>query len=369
MDPENQTAGHQASFQRLVDVFIRLGLLALLASWCYLIVKPFLLPVLWGLILAVAFHPLFHKTERLLGGRRKLTATLFGLLGVAFLVVPSYFFLASLVDSSTNLVEQLSTGTLEIPPPAESVQSWPLIGERLHADWLSASNNLEEALRRFAPQIRDVATGAAGILAGLGTDLLMFLIATILAAAFLATSSSGAKVFRSIFTRLVGERGEELAKLTTDTIRNVAKGVVGVALIQTSLAAVGLLVAGVPGAEIWILLILILAVIQLPTLLVLLPIVIYQFSVSETLPAVLFMIWSIIAGGSDSLLKPLLLGRGMKTPMLVILMGALGGMMWAGMLGLFLGAIMLSLGYELFLAWLRAAPPPTENTPPPETSH
>ena len=166
---------------------------------------------------------------------------------------------------------------------------------------------------------------------------------------------------------MVGERGDELAQLTTDTIRNVAKGVVGVALIQTVLCGIGILFAGIPVAGLWILLILILAVIQLPPFLIILPLIIYMFNTADTAPAVLFTVWSLIAGGSDTFLKPMFLGRGMKTPMLVILIGALGGMIWGGILGLFIGAVVLALGYELLQAWLRAEEAPVSSEASPES--
>jgi predicted PurR-regulated permease PerM len=137
------------------------------------------------------------------------------------------------------------------------------------------------------------------------------------------------------------------------TIRSVAQGVLGVAIIQAILAGIGLLAIGVPYAGIWTLLVLLLAIMQVPTILVLGPIMLYVFSVEATLPAVLFMIWGLLVGFSDNVLKPLLLGRGLDVPMLVILMGAIGGMIFSGIIGLFVGAVVLSVGYRLFTAWLR----------------
>jgi len=124
------------------------------------------------------------------------------------------------------------------------------------------------------------------------------------------------------------------------------------ALIQSILASIGLIVMDVPYAGLWALLVLLLAIIQLPTILILGPIIVYVFSVAETVPAVLFMIWSILVGVSDTVLKPLFLGRGMDIPMLVILPGAIGGMNLSGIIGLFVGAVVLAVGYKLFLAWL-----------------
>jgi len=156
-----------------------------------------------------------------------------------------------------------------------------------------------------------------------------------------------------IFTRLSGEKlGLQYTELSKATIRSVAQGVLGVAVIQAILAAIGMYFMDVPAWGLWTLLILVLAVAQLPPILILAPVIVYVFSVADTTPAVIFTIWSVIVSVSDGFLKPLFLGRGMETPMLVILLGAIGGMMLSGIIGLFVGAIVLALSYELFVAWL-----------------
>ena len=205
----NPADSEKASFHRIVDVFIRVALIFLLALWCFEIIKPFLLPVLWGVILAVALFPVFHKLESALGGRPKLAAMLFALVGIALLVIPAYFFFAGLIENSSSALDELRAGTLEIPPPADSVQQWPLVGKKLHAEWLAASNDLEGTLQQFGPQIRDLVAAVVRTLAGLGMGVAEFVISLLIAAAFLATSKTGAGVFHLIFRRIVGERGDE----------------------------------------------------------------------------------------------------------------------------------------------------------------
>jgi predicted PurR-regulated permease PerM len=181
----------------------------------------------------------------------------------------------------------------------------------------------------------------------------MFVISIIIAGAFLVYGRSGSRAMESIAGRVMGKKGgKEFVDLAGATIRSVAQGVLGVALIQSILAGIGLLVMGVPYAGIWAVLVLLLAIIQLPPLLILGPIVVYVFSVAETVPAVIFMVWSMVVSVSDGFLKPLFLGRGMDIPMLVILLGAIGGMMLSGIIGLFVGAVVLAVGYTLFMAWL-----------------
>ncbi len=141
-------------------------------------------------------------------------------------------------------------------------------------------------------------------------------------------------------------------KLSKVTVRSVTQGVIGVAVIQSTMSALGLVIAGVPGAPFWALAVLLVAIIQLPPILALLPAIIYMFSVESTVAASLFLVWCIIVSGSDAILKPMLLSRGSDIPMLVILLGALGGMAMSGIVGLFVGAVVLSLTYQLLVAWL-----------------
>jgi len=338
---------------RTMDAAIRISLLALLILWCFQIVRPFIMPVLWGAIMAVAIYPLFVKAYTAFGGRQKLTATLITLLALAILIVPTVMLSGSMVESSKALATDIEAGTLTVPPPSDKVKDWPLIGEKLHGAWSLASTNLEGALEKFKPQVEATGKWLLSAAAGVGGGVLMFVISIIIAGAFLVYGRSGSQAMESIAGRVMGKKGgKDFVDLASATIRSVAQGVLGVALIQSILAGIGLLVMGVPYAGIWAVLVLLLAIIQLPPLLILGPIVVYEFSVAETVPAVIFMIWSLIVSVSDSFLKPLFLGRGMDIPMLVILLGAIGGMILSGIIGLFVGAVVLAVGYTLFTTWL-----------------
>jgi predicted PurR-regulated permease PerM len=351
----------KAFHKRTLDAAIRIGLLALLILWCFNIVRPFIMPVLWGAIMAVAIYPLFVKAYTAFGGRQKLTATLITLLALTILIVPTVILSGSLVESSKALSEQVEAGTLVVPPPSDSVKEWPLVGEKLHGVWSLASYNLEGALKKFKPQVEAVSKWLLSAAAGVGGGILMFVVSIIIAGAFLVYGHSGSKSVENIAARLMGNKGgERFVDITGATIRSVAQGVLGVALIQSTLAAIGLLVMGVPYAAVWAGLVLLLAIVQLPPLLILAPIVVYEFSVAETVPAVIFMVWSMIVSVSDGFLKPLFLGRGMDIPMLVILLGAIGGMVLSGIIGLFVGAVVLAVGYSLFMLWLEQGMPASE---------
>ena len=350
-EPRQMTVDVSSS-RRTIDTAIRIGLLALLVYWCILIFKPFLIPVLWAIIIAVAIHPLYVKFESLLGGKRKLALSLFTIIALAILIIPSILLASSMVDAVQHIAKQLEDGTLRVPPPPDNVAGWPLVGTRLHALWRAASENFMATVEQFAPQLKVARIWLLSTAAGVGTGLLLFIVAILIAVAMLAKAQSAYRFSQALAVRLVGARGEDFAALAIATMRSVAQGVLGVALIQAILAGVGMLVMGVPGAGLWALLVLLLAVVQLPPLLILGPIMIYVFASAQTVPAVLFMIWGILVNVSDVFLKPLLLGRGVDIPMLVILIGAIGGVLSSGIIGLFVGAVILALGYKLFMAWL-----------------
>ena len=346
---------------KALEAAIRIGLLALLLLWCFNIVKPFILPVLWGSIFAVALYPTFLKLQSVLGGREKLTAVLMTLAGLAILITPTVMLSGSLFENAQLISEKIEDGTLTIPPPSEKVKDWPLIGKKLDRTWRLASTNLGDTLEHFTPQLQKAGAALLSFAAGAGMEILRFVISIIIASALMVYARSGTQVMESIAGRIMGTReGKDIVTLTGATIRSVAQGVLGVALIQAILAGIGLMVMGVPFTGLWTFAVLVLAIVQLPTIIILGPIIIYVFSIAETAPAILFMIWSILVGVSDTFLKPLFLGRGLDIPMLVILLGAIGGMILSGIIGLFVGAVVLAVGYKLFIAWLNQEPLPPE---------
>ncbi len=333
-----------------IESAIRIALVFLLVLWCFNIVRPFLLLTLWGAILAVAVYPLFDKLQAALGGREKLSATLMTVIALAMLVTPTVMLSESAIANSQNLATAMREGTLHIPPPAAGVKDWPLIGDELYGVWSQASTNLSALLGNYTEQLKGVAKWVLGAAAGAGATVLKFVVSIIIAGVFLVYARSGQAAVQKVSLRLMGDPlGRQFSGMAGATIRSVAQGVLGVAIIQSVLAGLGMLLVGVPYAGIWAMLVLFLAVVQLPTILVLGPIIVYVFSATTTGPAIAFMVWSLLVGVSDSFLKPMLLGRGLETPMLVILLGAIGGMILSGIIGLFVGAVVLAVGYELFM--------------------
>jgi len=353
MQDSRKSSDDKAFQARVLEAAIRIGLLVLLVVWCFNIVRPFILPVLWGAIFAVALYPFFLKLQTMLGGRTKLAATLMTLVALALLIIPTVILSQSLVENAQKLSTEIEAETLTIPPPSEKVKEWPIIGRWLDKTWRLASTNLDEALDKFTPQLKAGGSKLLSFAAGVGAEVLRIVIAVIIAGALMVYARSGTQAMETIAGRLMGEKGGiDIVHLIVATIRSVAQGVLGVALIQSILAGIGMMVVGVPYPGLWTFVVLVLAIVQLPTILVLGPIVLYVFSTAETTPAVIFAIWSIIVGVSDTFLKPLFLGRGMDIPMLVILLGAIGGLVLSGIIGLFVGAVVLAVGYTLFTAWL-----------------
>ncbi|NKB34863.1 MAG: AI-2E family transporter [Pseudomonadales bacterium] len=340
----------EVSNSQVIDLAIRIGLIAVLVYFCLNIVSPFLSIILWGGTIAIAFYSPFQGMEAKLGSR-KTAVIVFILGGLVLVLVPAYLFSGSLVDSARDLGRGVMDGTLVIDPPRESVRDWPLIGERAYETWSEVSTDATQFIRDNRDMFTTTGRMLLGTAAGIEVSILQFSLSIIVAGLFLSSPESAKSSFSMISRRITGERGDELIDLSTATIRSVAVGVLGIAFIQALLSGIGMIAVGVPGAGLWALLILILAVAQLPPWIILLPAAAYVFSVESTTVSIVFLIYSLIVSFLDMALKPLFLGRGVDAPMPVILIGAIGGMIYGGIIGLFLGAVLLALGYKLLVAW------------------
>ncbi len=350
MNTPNNT--NNSATTQAIEISIRLGVIFLIMAWCLQILTPFIGLVAWGAIIAVAIYKPFLKLVEKLGGRKKLAVTLIVIGSIAAILIPVITLSTSMMESAKTLGDQISTGTVHIAPPSDSVREWPMIGEKTYTLWHQASVDLSALLEKYPDQLAAAGKKLVGAAKGVGAGIFQFIISMLIAAAFLSSAESAGAAMKKIATRLAGSQGAPLLDLSTATIRSVAVGVIGIAFIQAVLGGLGMMFAGVPAAGLLAIVILVLAIAQLPPILVLLPVIFYVFSVESTTVAVVFMIWSILVSMSDAVLKPLLLGRGVDAPMLVILLGAIGGMITSGIVGLFIGAVILALGYKLFQVWV-----------------
>ena len=344
-----------------LEATIRIGLLILLAAWCFTIVKPFMIPLAWGVIIAVAAYPGYLRLRRYLRGHGNTAAAIIVVLSLLLIITPAVMLSSTLVGSAQTLADGFQQGTITVPPPPERVKTWPMIGQQLHTFWAQASENLAATLSKIAPQLRTMGSWLLSAAAGVGFGILQFIIAIFIAGFLLAGSEAGAKAAHAIASRLAGAKGARFARLAESTVRSVTKGILGVALIQSLLAGVGFMVMGIPAAGLWALLCLLLSVIQIGVLPVILPMVLYVFSTAEPTPAFIFLVWSIFITLVDNILKPIMLGRGVEVPMAVIFVGAIGGFISSGIIGLFVGAVVLVLGYTLFITWLDELPDKQDN--------
>ncbi|HEX3138868.1 MAG TPA: AI-2E family transporter [Rhizobacter sp.] len=353
-----QTVGADSAKRRsadLLDVLIRAGLILALATLCYQIFAPFLTLMAWAVILAVTLFPMHQRLARKMGGKQGWSATVLVLIGLLLIGTPTTLLMNSLGDSVHETIERVQKNEVEIPPPRESVAEWPLVGKKVHAAWTKAHADFPAFVKSMQPKIGDLARGAVGVVAGLAGGLLMFLAAFIVAGIIMAFGKAGAAASLAIFDRIVGpDKGPELTKLSTATIRAVAQGVIGVAFIQAIVVGLCLLLASVPFAGVLALIVLVLGIAQVPALLVTLPAIGYIWSAGTygTGEATLYSVLLFVAGMADNVLKPLMLGRGVEAPMPVILLGALGGMAVSGIQGMFVGATLLALGYQIFMGWV-----------------
>jgi len=334
-----------------IEIAIKVGLLFGVIYISYLIAKPFIGLIIWAVIIAVALDPVIKMLEKRFKSRKKIIISL-TVAVVAALLVPTFMLSETMLSTGQQVAQVLKDGSITIPPPTENVKEWPLIGTKTYELWLSASNNLAQTLTPFKEEIKSTAGSVfSAIGSGLGT--IFFFVAAMVIAAFFLMGSEGAVVFyKRIMRRLLGDKGDEWANLSALTIRSVVTGVLGVAVIQAFFAFIGLALMGVPLAVVWALIIMFLTIIQLPALIIIGPIIAWVFAQGSGTPEVIFTVYMLIVGASDGVLKPMLMGRGVDIPMLVILIGAIGGMMLMGMVGLFIGAVIFALAYKLFELWI-----------------
>ena len=361
---ENNTASENTLAKKeITNVVIQLALIAFLLFMAYKIASPFLGLILWGLVLAVSLYPLHRKLVDRIGGREGKSATIIVLAGILLLGVPAVMMGFSAFEYVEKGRTALETGTIAVKPPPEAVSGIPLIGEKLDKAWTQLSADLPGWLEAHKSMVREVFKKALDAFKGIAGGLLMFSVALVIAGIMMAYAKPGSSSMRNIYCKFTGEteRGEKLFKLSVATIRSVAVGVVGVAFIQAVLLGAGFVLADVPAAGLLAIVVLIIGILQLPALVITLPVIGYLWWAGDSTPSnVIFTIYLLIAGMADGFLKPMLLGRGVEAPMPVILIGALGGMVSFGLIGLFLGAVLLALGYVIFMEWVSHDESPEE---------
>ena len=362
VEGRSDIAGADLRTAPIVELAIQLGALGLLLYLELTLIWPFITVAIWSIVIAVALYPAYERLAHWLGGRRRLAAAL--MTGMSLLVVigPATWLALGLIDSLRTVAERLDFSTLSLPAPSAKVKGWPLIGDAIYQYWELASTNLQAALAKIAPQLKPVGSSLLSLAADTGTATLKFLTAIIIAGFLFSPAPRLVDVVKTFSRRINSARGEEFVRLAGATIRAVSRGVIGISVLQALLAGVGLMVAGVPAASLLSSAVLIFGIIQIGPSVVLIPVMIWSWFSMDTMTALLFTAYMIPVNLLDNVLKPIVMGRGLQTPMLVILVGVIGGTLAYGITGLFLGPIVLAVIWELLTTWTN------ERQPAPVTS-
>jgi predicted PurR-regulated permease PerM len=334
-----------------VEPVLRIVALGLLLYACVLLLLPFVSIIVWSVVLAVALYPVFKWISVRLGGRPRLSAVLVTLLGLVLVIGPATWLILGLIDSVRKVSAHLDFAAITLPHPPASIKTWPVVGEQLYQFWELASTNVSSALSELAPYLKPVGSSLISFAGDAGAGFVKFLLAILVAGFMLPAAATLAEAARKVARRLA-MRGDELVELAAATIRNVSLGVVGISALQALLAGAGFIAAGIPASSLLTSAVLILGIIQIGPSIVLLPLVVWSWFAMELAMALLFTCYMVPVSLLDNVLRPLVMGRGLSTPMPVILLGVLGGTVAAGITGLFLGPIVLAVVWALLVPWL-----------------
>ncbi|WP_439923083.1 AI-2E family transporter [Nitrobacter sp. JJSN] len=337
----------------VIQLVIRLGLLAFLIYWTFVLIRPFVPILAWSIVLTVALYPVFNLLSRLLGGRPRLAAVILTFINLGIVIGPATWLGLSALDGVKQFAGNLAAGNLVAPSPPESVNNWPLIGPSLYEFWNQASSNIRAALREVAPYLKPLAGVLLAFAGNAGVGMLKFLLAVALAGFLFPYGSQLAEAGKSFLYRIVPEQSEHFLELAGATIRAVSQGVIGVAIIQALLAGIGFKLGDIPSAGLLAIAVMILSIVQVGAAIVLVPAIIWIWMDKDFTTALLLTVFLGFVGIIDNILKPLVMRRGLTTPTLVIFVGVIGGTLAHGIIGLFIGPIILSLTWELTVAWIR----------------
>jgi predicted PurR-regulated permease PerM len=353
MDDRGTPPKASRSGDEVVQIAIRLGLLALLIYWSFILLEPFIPILAWSVVLAVALYPIYDWVSEHLGHRPRIAAAVMTLVLLSVFLGPATWLGLGLVDGLRSISDQLTSGDLTIPAPPDGVRDWPLVGTTLHEFWKTASDNLQAALRQLAPYLKPLAGPILAFAGSAGTGTIKFLVAVVIAGFLFPSGPELVASIRTMLIRIVPQRSADFLALAGATIRTVAQGVIGIAVLQALLAGIVLKIAGVPHANVLAFAVLVLGIIQIGSTPIFIPVIIWVWSVKDVGASVVITILLVLVGLADNALKPLLMGRGMSTPVIVIFIGVLGGTLAHGLLGLFVGPIVLAVAWELLTAWGR----------------
>ena len=350
MTGDRTTAPMRGELTRIV---LSVLLIAMLIGASFWILRPFLLPIVWASMIAVATWPLMLRVQAAVQRRALAVIVMTGAMLIVF-VAPLVLAIQALVDNMdtiTQWVRELPNATIPLPP--DWVGKIPLFGARLAETWTAiAAAGITELLARLDPFMREAAKWLPGAFGSAGLLGIQFLLTVVIAGIMFAKGETARDALIRFGGRLAGDRGREVVLLAGQAIRAVALGVVVTALVQTVLAGIGLGVAGIPFAGLLTAVILILCIAQIGPLIVLLPAAIWLFWQGHTGWGIALIVWSVAVGMLDNVLRPMLIRKGADLPLLLIFAGVIGGLIAFGIIGLFVGPVVLAVTYTLLNEWV-----------------
>jgi predicted PurR-regulated permease PerM len=338
----------------ITRTFLAVAFIGTLIATSLWIVRPFLGAAVWAVTIVTATWPLMRYIQGRLWGRRSLAVALMTVVLICLLVVPLWLAIgtiASNTDQITGWVKALPT--FELPAPPAWLSNVPLIGKELEAAWLKvAVEGVQESAKKLAPYGGRAVRWFATEVGGFGVLVLQFLLTVLFSAMLYAKGEGAASWTRRFARRLAGPRGEQSVRLAGQAVRGVALGVVVTALAQSVLGGVGLAIAGIPFAAVLTAVMFMLAVAQVGPLLVLLPSVIWLYWSGSTGWGTFLLFWTLVVGTMDNFLRPILIKKGADLPLLLIFAGVVGGLVSFGLIGIFVGPVVLAVGHTLLSAWV-----------------
>jgi predicted PurR-regulated permease PerM len=336
----------------LLQITLGVAFVVLLAAASFWVLSPFLLALVWATMIVIATWPVLIALQQRFGGRRGPAVAVMTLLLLLAFILPFVLAVAMVVTNGPEIAAWFSTAlTWHLPTAPQWVADLPMVGERAAAFWNDLATG---GLARLKPYATQAVAWFAGQLGTVGAALVHMAFTLVIAVILYALGDAAAQGVRMFFHRLAGDRGDRAVVLAAQAVRGVALGVVVTALAQTAVSGLGLALSGMPFAGPITLLILLLCIAQVGPLLVLVPAVIWLYATGESVSATVLLVFTIVAGTMDNVLRPYLIKKGADLPLLLIFAGVIGGLLSLGVVGIFVGPVVLAVTYRLIGEWVRA---------------
>ena len=325
-----------------------------LIAACFWILRPFLPAIIWATTLVVATWPVMLRVQHRLWNRRGLAVAIMTFALLLIFVVPFWLAITTIIENFDRIVEWgTSLKSFKLPPAPEWLAAVPLFGERAAQFWESiAATGVEPLVAKAAPYAGDAASWFVAALGGLGIIFVQFVLTVVIAAIMYVGGERAAIAAQRFGHRLAGERGKQSVLLAGQAIRSVALGVVVTAVAQSVLGGIGIAIAGVPLAAVLTAVMFMLCIGQLGPLPVLVPVVIWLYWSGQSGWGTFLLVWTIVVGSLDNILRPILIRKGAHLPFVLLLAGVIGGLIAFGLVGIFLGPVVLAVGYTLLQSWM-----------------